>query len=1134
YYSYYFKGIPIVNSVKAEKYSDKENFVIDENLKKAGIKYNDKIKKISSGYYLFNISEKRKTPSIKKARLKQDTEILKHFILPAIQTQHYQGEFRDVVSIFIGFKDFPNHSQLEQFLKKILSSITQFQGYINHIGFGDKGNTILVFIGAPKSFENNIKRSLQLALVLKKEFGNKIKFGITSGIVYAGFIGGKNQDHYSCLGDVVNMSSRLMAASVPGKIFVSDDIYNQTNLSFDYSAQRSVSVKGKSTIINLHELKAEKSASTQETGLKTIGRKSEIKHLDKMISPIFRGKFGGISYIYGAPGIGKTFLIKTWIQNNLKNKDIHVFNFYPEMILKTPLNPFIDFFKRFFNLEENIPDNERKEKFTNEFNKLLKASRLKKSEKALFDDLERNISVIGSLCNLHWKGSVYENIPPKSRPEIINQTIIDFFKLLTILKPSLLIFDDIHAIDNESKKLISNILENCQSSPVKVIALSRFKEDTENKFKLPDKIPVDSLDLNLLSRNDVEEFISSRFSASPSRDVTDFLLTRTQGNPFYLEQFCLFLSREYLSVENGLLVFNKPVSGIPSNLNSLLISRIDSLDNNLRELVHITSVFGMEFERNVLRNTVKRLENLKRVFAINEKDISGLLNEGMNEKIWTEIDNIKYSFLHALLQETAYEMQLKSRLKELHKFAGEIMEKLYKNNLSKSYNIAFHYRNAGEKRKALEYYYGAYSYFYREAFNFDKIVECLNKVLALAGELKENKGKYYSDLGYAYLSEGKRSQSIECFTNSIKSFPKKMNNEFAEQLSESYMGMGITYLQLSDFKKAEIYLKRAAEIVKKYFGINSIPYARKILFYGNLFLYLSEYVKAKELYEEAIKIHRKKREINSGSFAKCLLAYSISLDFMNEYDESIKYAKESIRILKKIKITNKIDLTDSYQKLGRVYLKKNKIMLGRKYLFKSLEILKGIYGKDHYINIENIILIADNYRENQESEKSIEYLFHAERILNKASGESDPYLTFVYSGLANNYCFLRKEKEAVFYANKLLTFTKRTFGLSHDFTFYSFNLLSRMYLEFNHLQKGLKVMEEVSIIAKKEGLDSSEDNPDDYYALALIEKLRKNYNRSKEYFHRAMKLNKENNRKEFLCYIKKHLQEINSKLSGRP
>ena len=58
-------------------------------------------------------------------------------------------------------------------------------------------------------------------------------------------------------------------------------------------------------------------------------------------------------------------------------------------------------------------------------------------------------------------------------------------------------------------------------------------------------------------------------------------------------------------------------------------------------------------------------------------NIQSLLFRGTTERIWSALSELRYIFSHVLLRDAVYEMQLKSRLRDLHKLAGDTMVRLF-------------------------------------------------------------------------------------------------------------------------------------------------------------------------------------------------------------------------------------------------------------------------------------------------------------------------------------------------------------------------------------------------------------------------------------------------------------------------
>ena len=91
-------------------------------------------------------------------------------------------------------------------------------------------------------------------------------------------------------------------------------------------------------------------------------------------------------------------------------------------------------------------------------------------------------------------------------------------------------------------------------------------------------------------------------------------------------------------------------------------------------------------------------------------------------------------FRHALIRETVYEMQLKQKLRQLHKLAAETVESLYANDLKPHYfELANHYEKAEIVDKAIEYLEKAgdlakENYQNEEAIDFyDRLIAILEK-----------------------------------------------------------------------------------------------------------------------------------------------------------------------------------------------------------------------------------------------------------------------------------------------------------------------------------------------------------------------------------------------------------------------
>ena len=165
-----------------------------------------------------------------------------------------------------------------------------------------------------------------------------------------------------------------------------------------------------------------------------------------------------------------------------------------------------------------------------------------------------------------------------------------------------------------------------------------------------------------------------RAAADP---VAQLILDKAEGNPFFLEE----LTR---AVRDQGLGADLPV---PDTVHGVLTARIDRLDEEPKRVLQTASVLGREFAPRLLAAiwdgpgaVEPHLRELARLEFLFER---------------TTGEDVVYVFKHALTQDVAEATLLPSRRRELHRRAGEALERLHPERLAElAPRLAHHYGEA--------------------------------------------------------------------------------------------------------------------------------------------------------------------------------------------------------------------------------------------------------------------------------------------------------------------------------------------------------------------------------------------------------------------------------------------------------
>jgi tetratricopeptide (TPR) repeat protein len=622
----------------------------------------------------------------------------------------------------------------------------------------------------------------------------------------------------------------------------------------------------------------------------------------------------------------------------------------------------------------------------------------------MIKELIRTKSIIGALVGVYWKDSLYEQLDAKGKYENTLFAINDFFKANSLIKPIIIILEDLQWLDVDSKKIFEIISRNMNDSPITLICSSRYTDEGgKPALSIDKKILQNEIQLDHMTIDEIEELTTENLSGVADSRLLSYIALKSEGNPFYIEQFCKFLKEnDVIDMREGKYRLLRTNIDIPKGISSVLIARIDRLSADLKEMVQLASVLGREFDVQVIEElmNVVRYSLEFETTALRNKDLNKMLIEGVHERIWNALSEIKYIFRHTMLQSAVYEMQLRSRLKKLHKIAGECIEKIYRNDKNYYSDIAFHYENAAVWDKATEYLekaadYAKDSYQNEQALKvYDRLIGYLEdeekeivvqtkkaEVLQFIGEWVEAEKLYRhninraleiqnselvaknrKNLGSLLEKKGKNQEALTLL-ESVSNYYKEISD--LKGLSSALGAIGVIYHKESDYDKAMEYYQRELNLAERMNDKKGI--GSSVGNMGILFKDRNEYDKAMECYQKQLEISEQINDKIGKSRAYANMG--VLHYYMQKFNKAIEYYQKQLYLASEL--GNKLYISNTSGNMGVMYYLQNNYDKAIQYYLIQQDMSEQLGNKMGSASAStNLGLI---YMDKGEHEKSLKY-----------------------------------------------------------------------------------------------------------------------------------------------------------------
>ncbi len=162
--AYYFKGSAIIGCANAEHHAQSGDIIANQAAYEE-IRKVVRARRASDHWQITHITAT--LPEPRAVNLPAfDLDQTARFFPRSLIEQEISGEFRQVINLFINLQGTPDHGQLDGFAQHLFKLQDQYGGFLNRIDYADKGCHMLLFWGAPTSFENDITRALDFISIV--------------------------------------------------------------------------------------------------------------------------------------------------------------------------------------------------------------------------------------------------------------------------------------------------------------------------------------------------------------------------------------------------------------------------------------------------------------------------------------------------------------------------------------------------------------------------------------------------------------------------------------------------------------------------------------------------------------------------------------------------------------------------------------------------------------------------------------------------------------------------------------------------------------------------------------------------------------------------------------------------------
>jgi class 3 adenylate cyclase/tetratricopeptide (TPR) repeat protein len=584
---------------------------------------------------------------------------------------------------------------LDPVLERLMAAVHRYEGTVNQI----MGDGIMALFGAPVAHEDHAVRACYAALAMQEAIRRysaevrrthgvevQIRVGLNSGEVVVRAIGNDLHMDYSALGQTTHLAARMEQLAAPGSIRLTAETLRLAEGLIQVTALGPVPVKGLAEPIEVFELvgvtalRRRLQAAVARGLTPFVGRQQELALLQQALARAGGGQ-GQVVALLGEPGVGKSRLGYEFLQSHHTQRWLRLESSSVSYGKATAYLPVHDLLKAYCHIEDRDDLRTVRAKITGQLLTL---------DEALQDTVPAVLALFEALPADH----PFLHLDPLPRRR---RTLERVLLRESQVQPLLLVFEDLHWIDAETQAVLDLLVESLPTA--RMLVLVNYRPEYQHGWG--SKTYYTQLRLDPLPETSVDTLLQALLGLAPGLGpLTQLLMARTQGNPFFLEESVRTLVETGVLVgERGAYHLAQPLDTfqVPATVQALLAARIDRLPPEDKRLLQTAAVIGTEVPWPLLQ-AIADMPEAALYRSLAQLQAAEFLYE---TSLFPEC---AYTFKHALTHEVAYGSLLHERRRALHARIVEASETLYGDRLSDQVErLAYHALRGEVWEKALRY-----------------------------------------------------------------------------------------------------------------------------------------------------------------------------------------------------------------------------------------------------------------------------------------------------------------------------------------------------------------------------------------------------------------------------------------------